>query len=87
MTDFLERKFNVRYKSGEASSVYWKAVGGTMTDWVYEGLGVVRTYILELLRWAKAMQDEIVSFTNASSGCKGEDTNLCHFQFPVEIAR
>ena len=86
MTDFLERKFNVRYKSGEASSVY-STVGGTMTDWVYEGLGVVRTYILELLRWAKAMQDEIVSFTNASSGCKGEDTNLCHFQFPVEIAR
>jgi len=69
VTDFLERKFNVRYKSGEASSVY-STVGGTMTDWVYEGLGVVRTYILELL-----------------SGCKGEDTDLCHFQFPVEIAR
>ena len=51
VTDFLERKFNVRYKSGEASSVY-STVGGTMTDWVYEGLGVVRTYILELLRWA-----------------------------------
>ena len=51
MTDFLERKFNVRYKSGEASSVY-STVGGTMTDWVYEGLGVVRTYIPELLRWA-----------------------------------
>ena len=51
MTDFLERKFNVKYKSGEASAVYWRTVGGTMTDWVYEGLGVVRTYILELLRW------------------------------------
>ena len=85
MTDFLKRKFNVNYKSGEASSVYWRTVGGTMTDWVYEGLGVVRTYILELLRWA--MQDEIVSFTNASSGCRGEDTDLCHFQFSVEIAR
>jgi len=71
VADFLERSFNVSYKSGEASIVYWEMVGGTMVDWVYEGLGVVRTYILELI-----------------SGCKGDDADdLCHFQFPVEIAR
>ena len=85
VTDFLEHNFDVSYKSGETSKVYWEMVGGTMVDWVYEGLGVVRTYILELIRCAV---NGWVICLQAFSGCKGDDADdLCHFQFPVEIAR
>ena len=86
VTDFLEHNFDVSYKSGETSSVYWEMVGGTMADWVYEDLGVVRTYILELIRcavngWLICLQ--------VFSGCKeGDDADdVCWFQFPAEIAR
>jgi len=72
VTDFLEHNFDVSYKSGETSSVYWEMVGGTMADWVYEDLGVVRTYILELISGCK----------------EGDDADdVCWFQFPAEIAR
>lgn len=57
-----------------------------MADWVYEDLGVVRTYILELIRcavngWLICLQ--------VFSGCKEVDDadDVCWFQFPAEIAR
>ena len=49
MTEFLKRKFNVTYSTGQISSIMGE-VGGTMLDWVYEDLGVGRAYALELDR-------------------------------------
>ena len=40
-------KFGTSYRYGSSSGVMYRA-GGTMIDWVYEGLGVVRSYNHEL---------------------------------------
>ena len=49
LTEFLKSKFNVKYSTGQASSLLGE-VGGTMLDWVYEELRVDRAYALELVR-------------------------------------
>ena len=49
LTEFLKRKFNVTYSTGQASSLLGE-MGGCILDWVYEDLGVVRAYGLELVR-------------------------------------
>ena len=49
MIEFLKSKFNLTYITGSVSSLLGE-VGGTMLDWVHEGLGVERAYALELAR-------------------------------------
>ena len=49
LIEFLKSKFNLTYITGSVSSLLGE-VGGTMLDWVHEGLGVERAYALELAR-------------------------------------
>ena len=49
MAKFLKEKFDATYMTGALSSILGE-FGGTMLDWVNQGLGVQRAYALELAR-------------------------------------
>jgi len=70
----IARQFGTQYRHGSSAQVLYRA-GGTMVDWVYEGLGVVRSYNHELRN--------ICRETNASR----PDYPLCIFQPEVQLAR
>ena len=73
LTPLLEAEYGVRYSTGPASQLVG-LVGGTLLDWVAGGLGVERTYAVEL-------------HSECPVGEEGLAAALCLFQCPVSQAR
>jgi len=72
MTEKLNEKFGSNYSHGCSSCVMYRA-GGTLSDWVYEDLGVNRSYLHEL----KALCDPQEAV---------EDEGKCLFQPDIKDA-
>jgi len=77
LAEKLEKEFGTEYLYGSSANVMYLS-GGTMIDWVYEELGVVRSYNHELRNLCKGKLSTIpVRF----------DRGLCIFQPKVQVAR
>ena len=72
LTERISQRFGSSYDYGCSSCVLYRG-GGTMSDWVYEGLGVNRSYVHEL----KALCDPHVAM---------EDGGKCLFQPDINDA-
>ena len=75
LSDKIVKEFGTQYLYGSSASVMYRA-GGTMIDWVFEDLGVIRSYNHEL---RNLCTDQMLKSSK-------DDRGLCIFQPKVQLA-